>query len=603
MAEAATGGGSDELRSLDQLPSSVLQTILLNLDLCSICSIASTCRTFRACAQNIFTYLRNFHLFDMAPTELILAPLLPANSHLKSMKVDCCRLNDSAIHLLAQPSLQELCLFNCSEFSGRLLWEVGIRCQDIRYLHLGSVAEKRGRNIKMIDLESLLQGCSRLETLILGFDVSTFPRDGFACAWRLASPYLASLEIGYISFLTFRDILSPTFAPEQPHDNLRIPVFLNLEKLSLSVDYITDIMIGIISDNLPSLTHLDLRDAPVIEPRLSFDLSNSGIDKINQNSKLKHLSLVRSQEFLVSYFRRVNDLSFLMMADRCSAMESICLGGFSCITDTGFRAILHSSSNLCKVKISHGTNLTDLVFHDITSTTLSLTYVSLRWCNLLSDLTASYLTSNTDLAFLDLRDCRSLGDEAVIAISTLPKLKILLLDSCDVTNTGVSYLKRLVSSSLISLSLRGCKRLTNECISALFAECASNIVLQELDLSALPNLTDNGVLLLVESRASVVELRLRQCPLIGDAAVMALASKEFDGSRLRLLDLYNCGRITSLAYKWLKKPYLPRLKWLGVTGCINRDLVDALAKNRPHLHVACRGEELGATEWDHFKSY
>lgn len=35
-----------------------------------------------------------------------------------------------------------------------------------------------------------------------------------------------------------------------------------------------------------------------------------------------------------------------------------------------------------------------------------------------------------------------------------------------------------------------------------------------------------------------------------------------------------------------------------MTGSVNRDMVDALARSRPYLHVATRGEELGADEWD-----
>ncbi|XWS67688.1 hypothetical protein CRYUN_Cryun04dG0027300 [Craigia yunnanensis] len=96
---------------------------------------------------------------------------------------------------------------------------------------------------------------------------------------------------------------------------------------------------------------------------------------------------------------------------------------------------------------------------------------------------------------------------------------------------------------------------------------------------------------------------MRKCPLIGDTSVMALASMQVDddrghGSSLRLLDLYNCGGFTQLSFRWLKKPYFPRLRWLGVTGCVNRDIVDALARNRPFLHVACHGEELGSDPWN-----
>lgn len=434
------------------------------------------------------------------------------------------------------------------------------------------------------------------------FDVSTFVRDSFARVWALACAKLTSLEIGYIPSFMVTELLSATGGHPQSPNHTKTSILPSIGKLCLSVDCITDTMIKTISKNLNSLTHLDLRDAPIIEPTVAFDLTNAGLQQINPHGKLKHLSLVRSQEFVATCFKRVNDLGVLLMADQCSSMESICLGGFCRVTDTGFKTILHSCSKLFKFRVSHGTQLTDLIFHDICATSLSLTHVSLRWCNLLTNHAVVRLSSNMDLTFLDLRDCRSLGDESLRAIGTLTKLKTLLLDGSDISDLGMSYLKQGVISSLISLSVRGCKRLTDKFISSLF-DGSSSLELQELDLSNLPNLSDAGVLLLARSRVPITELRMRQCPNIGDTSVMALASMQVRedwcrGSTLKLLDLYNCGGLTQIAFRWLKKPYFPRLRWLGVTGSVNRDMVDALTINRPFLRLACRGEELGAGQWD-----
>lgn len=434
------------------------------------------------------------------------------------------------------------------------------------------------------------------------FDVSLFLRHNFARVWASASEKLTALEIGYISSVSVTELLSPNLGPRQSLNSVQPSILPSIQKLCLSVDYITDAMVATISKGLVLLTHLDLRDAPMIEPRIAFDLTNAGLQQINQLGRLKHLSLVRSQEFLITYFRRVNDLGLLLMADKCANIESICLGGFCRVSDTGFKTILHSCSRLYKLKVTHGTHLTDLVFHDISATSLTLTHVSLRWCNLLTNHAVSSLASNKELKVLDLRDCRSLGDEALQAIGTLPRLKILLIDGSDITDAGLAYLRPSVINSLHALSLRGCKRLTDKCITVLFDGCGM-LELRELDLSNIPNLSNNGVLLLAKSRIPLFELRMRQCPLIGDTSIMALASMLIDeagwrGSSLRLLDLYNCGGITQLAFRWLKRPYFPRLKWLGVTGSVNRDMVDALARSRPFLHVACHGEELGADPCD-----
>jgi hypothetical protein len=52
----------EEEGSLDQLPATVLETIVSKLDVASICSVASTCKTFNACASHILTFIPSFHL-------------------------------------------------------------------------------------------------------------------------------------------------------------------------------------------------------------------------------------------------------------------------------------------------------------------------------------------------------------------------------------------------------------------------------------------------------------------------------------------------------------------------------------------------------------
>ncbi|KAM0058929.1 putative F-box domain, leucine-rich repeat domain superfamily, F-box-like domain superfamily [Helianthus debilis subsp. tardiflorus] len=551
--------------TLDRLSSEVLATIMTKLDVSSICAITLTCKSFRICAQDIFKFIPNFHLLEIAaPIDRLRRLLLP-NASLQSLKLDCRRLNESSIDCILQPGLVELTLRNCYKFSGKLLSEVGARCKDLRSLYVSSVADNRGHIHDVCDLEELLRGCTQLEELVLMFDASIFRRPDFARVWTLASTKLTYLQIGYITQLMVIELLSPTVAPNQSPNHIPPHVFPNIHKLCLSVDYISNTMVNIISNTLIHLTHLDLRDQPVIEPGLAFDLTDEGLQLINQHGRLKHISLIRSQEFNPTFFRRVTDQGILFMADRCTNMESICLAGFCQVTDTGFKTLLHACTNLYKLNIFNGTRMTDLVFHDI--------------------------------------DSRNIGDKALQAVSKLPKLRTLLLDGTDVTDLGLSYLQRGAQSSLVKLSIRGCKRLTCKCVSSIF-NGGSNRELRELDLSNLPNLTNGGVLFLAKNRIPLVDLRMRQCPLIGDTSVMALASMtmadgdRWHGSSLRSLDLYNCGGISKLAFQWLKKPYFPGLRWLGVAASLHHELVDSLALSRPFLNLMTRGEELGTDKWD-----
>ncbi|KAM0927306.1 hypothetical protein ACQ4PT_002958 [Festuca glaucescens] len=583
------------------LPSAVLATILSRLDVRSLLLAASACRCLRSCASSALSFLPAFHLLEVALTHDLLRPLLPRNPSLRSLRLDCEKLEDAAVDCLARPGLHELTLLNCNNISGRLLRELSATCRDLRVLSLNSLGERRGLAMRFSDLQALLNGCSNLESLSLALDFSKFDDPNFSHVWSSASEGLLSLEIGYIPLSMLLDLLTVAIEAQQCMDYIKAPVFFpSLQKLCLSVDFITDQLIGSISTALPSLTHLDLQDAPIMEPESATDLTNAGLQQINPKGKLKHISLIRSQEFLFTSFRRVNDLGILLMSKKCSKLESICLGGFSRVTDTGFRAIIHSCSGLHKLKVSNGSRLTDLVFHDIVATSLCLTHVSLRWCNLLTDVGIERLSFNKDLNVLDLRDCKSLGDEAVRALSCLPRLHVLLLDGIDITNEALKYLGA-GACPLTSLSLRGCYKLTNDCIPLLFAGSVKES-LHVLDLSRIPSITDDGVMLIAQSRTPLTELRLRENQKIGDATVMALASMQFDGgtygSTLQLLDLYDCCGITPLAMRWFKKPYFPRLRWLGLTGSLNRIMVDALVRSRPFLHMSCTGDELGTSYWD-----
>uniref|UniRef100_A0A1J3DPJ4 F-box/LRR-repeat protein 10 n=1 Tax=Noccaea caerulescens TaxID=107243 RepID=A0A1J3DPJ4_NOCCA len=598
--------GCDGERSLDLLPAALLETIMTKLDVASLCSLASTCKTLRSCVTRVLTFTPNFHVFNVSLSMETVRPLLFPNQKLSSLKLDCGRLGNSAIDILVRPSLREISLQNCRDFSGDLISEIGRKCKDLRLLCLGSVAEKVGRTINRCALEDLLNGCSHLEVLALMFDLSLYLRPSDGRIFGLVSDKLTHLELGHISSRMMTQLLTSTETSRQDSNKpVTSTVLQNVQQLRLSVDCINDAVVKAISKSLTSLIDLDLRDAPIEDPRQVSDLTDSGLQEINQNGKLKHLSLIRSQEFHPTYFRRVSDQGMLFLADKCLGIKSICLGGFCRVTDAGFKTVLHSCANLSKFSVYHGYKLTDLVFHDILATTLSLSHVSLRLCHLLTDHAVQKLASNLDLENLDLRGCRNLRDEALKAISHLPKLKVLLLDGTDISDTGLSYLKEGVWGSLVSLSVRGCRNLTDKFMITLF-DGSSKLALRELDLSNLHNLTDAAIFALAKSGAPITKLQLRECRLIGDSSVMALASTrvyedECPGSSLCLLDLYDCGGITQLSFKWLKKPFFPRLKWLGITGSVNRDIVDALARRRPHLQVSCRGEELGndgEDDWD-----
>lgn len=59
--------------------------------------------------------------------------LLCHNSQVRSLKLDCGRLDDKALDFILKPHLEEIHLLNCERFSSRLLLEIGQCCPGLRY--------------------------------------------------------------------------------------------------------------------------------------------------------------------------------------------------------------------------------------------------------------------------------------------------------------------------------------------------------------------------------------------------------------------------------------------------------------------------------------
>lgn len=205
------------------------------------------------------------------------------------------------------------------------------------------------------------------------------------------------------------------------------------------------------------------------------------------------------------------------------------------------------------------------------------------------------------LESLNLKGCRSVGDKGIEAIASLEKLKILYLNGVDVSDAGLMTLGK-GRTPLTLLSLRGCQRVSDNGIAAL-VEGPISQTLEGVDLSNISALTDGAVLNLIHSGMRIVDLRLRDCNGIGDTSLIALASMTCRGcglgGSLRLLDLWNCKGLTALSIGWFKKPYFPRLRWLGLGwNSVSKSVLDFLSRERPFVHILDHGFELDGCDAD-----
>ncbi|GJZ33269.1 F-box domain, cyclin-like protein [Tanacetum coccineum] len=114
-----------------------------------------------------------------------------------------------------------------------------------------------------------------------------------------------------------------------------------------------------------------------------------------------------------------------------------------------------------------------------------------------------------------------------------PKLRVLLIELSDynemtkwgtnVTDAGMTVLGK--SNAPIScLSLRGCKRVTDEEITYLLeGEGKIGKTLSSLDLGHMPGITDNAITTIVDVCVGLLELCIRNCFHVTDETIKALA--------------------------------------------------------------------------------
>lgn len=417
----------------------------------------------------------------------------------------------------------------------------------------------------------MFEGCPYLESLSIAFEGPEFDPHIFEATMVFIPTTVKVLHLCHVTEKCAKQLahkcsvqrIAETSAPSGITCSVRVSCQA-IQSLSLVVDHITDELLTSITQNLSLLIKLDLRDEPLEEQLLRHDLTNRGLQSLGSCNHLSHLSLVRSR-VNSTFFRRVNDMGIFLMAEACRNMESIKLGGFIRVTDAGFSALIHTCKTLKTFELYNTFHLSDLAFLGLLDTSLSLVSVRLILCKLITSESVNHLALCENLELLDLNGCKSVADHGMRAISGLKKLNTLYLSGADITDTGLNYLGE-GKLPLVSLSLRGCKRVTDKGIAFLLGGSIKK-TLKALDLGYIPGISDKAITTLTEFGLEIVDLCIRNCYSVTDISIAVLANTIHDGldrKALKRLDLYKCIGLSAVSLHWLSKPYFPHLRWLGL---------------------------------------
>ncbi|PKA51232.1 F-box protein [Apostasia shenzhenica] len=608
MEKTAIVGGGGEL--VERLPHALLIEILSRLGVESLCSAAPVCRALRSSVFQVLSTISALDLSGFAPSATILSRILGDNCGLRCLTLDCSRLDDSSVNIIAKEYLQELVLLKCYSFTSYIFLAIAQNCMNLRLLslELAHGHEPYFAQSCNMKLDKMFKACLLLESLSVKFYLKNCPRSDLASIKfhppsTIQSLLLQPVTTGQAMDLITSFRLSADLNSSSPIDvgnSLLQPIILMLHSVTLALDNINDKLVTMIINNLNLLTCLCLEDDPPVEPSQYYDFSNIGLQVISSCKNLTHLSLSRSRPHA---FKRVTDVGILMLAEGSNGLESVRLGGFSKVTDAGYISILQACRKLKKFEVISGNFLSDLAFHDLASVANSLAKVVLIACNLLTSETPESLSTCKHLEMLDFGGCRSIADRGLNSIAELCKITSLDLSGADITDRGLSSLGR-GASRIIILRLRGCKRITDRGFAKLLKK--DNTItesLSTLDLGFLPGLSDSTIIRIAEVCKEITNLCIRNCFSITDASVRALGLMEdIYGKRrfVRTLDLYNCFAVSIDSFNLLSIPYFQGLRWLGVgnTGLQlkGRGRIEELLKEREFLKLCLFGCEMGCRD-------
>ena len=332
----------------------------------------------------------------------------------------------------------------------------------------------------------------------------------------------------------------------------------------------------------PSFEKRGIRKVAVLRLKLSFKDVIFGINNIeslnisgcfNVNDESFSHALTREIDSLtslnVSWCKQIRDKSLYKIASCLKNLAVLDLSGCLLITDHG---LLWISRGLKKLRVLHlcSCHITDLGIGHLCGVlpddhkdlefwskcgNFELEHLGLECCQNITDKALKHVSCGLlHLQSLDVSFCHGVSDPGIKYLSRMSCLKELNLRSCNnVSNTSLGYLGD-GGSQLESIDVSSCKNIGDQGLGFL---AQGMFKLKELSLG-MCNITDDGLIRLVNSLSGIIYLDIEQCANITDKSLSAIGEK---WKNLKNIYLFGCNCITTAGLEKIMK--LPCLNTIG----------------------------------------
>jgi EIN3-binding F-box protein len=312
----------------------------------------------------------------------------------------------------------------------------------------------------------------------------------------------------------------------------------SLAKVRLQGLNITDASLAVIGYYGKAITDLTLARLPTVGERGFWVMANA-------------LGLQKLRCMSVTSCPGVTELALVSIAKFCPSLKQLYLRKCSQISDVLLKDFAESAKVLESLQIEECNRVTLMgILAFLLNCSPKFKALSLVKCIGIKDICSApaQLPVCKSLRFLTIKHCPGFTDASLAVVGMIcPHLENLDLSGLGaVTDNGLLPLIRSSESGLVNVDLNGCENLTDAAISALVKAHGSSLT--HLSLESCSKITDASLFAISESCSELAELDLSNC-MVSDYGVAVLSSAA--GLKLRILSLSGCLKVTQKSVPYL----------------------------------------------------
>lgn len=530
----------EDIDYISKLPTNVAAKIFKFLDLKSRIACSMVCNSWHALLQDCSLYTE----LDLSNSGFKINDALLNNIlrryrfflyHIKLR--NCFQLSSKVLGNLKEcKNLQDIDLSGC-QVKAILLQELGIGCPFVTYLNLSnsrvddtcfSNIAKNYPSLKFLDLSY----CNELSESGFYYLVTNKSLKGLAhlnlsgCT-KVNGNCLANIGQCCQLLTSFMLDCIPTLMDEcisklaATCGRLRILSLMQAMK-------ITDKGLKFIASNLVQLEKFYIEGNKFI--------TDNGVAALMELRNLRHVHIVdclrvydnglkpciSMRTLIVANFTdcvRLTDGGIRHILDSPSALYIRELSLTNCIRvgDQSVQKIVNNCHGLLYLSIAYCENVTDIGIAMLARHNM-LTMLDISGCSV-SDYGASSLRQSPNIVYLSMAECNLLTDIGIERMSKLENLKYLDISYC--TNISDYGMKMLIyeKKCLTYLNIAGCKLITNNTLSSIASVCD---YLLKLNVSEIRNISDKGIRFIRTGCKNLKYLNVSYCTKLNYGSIAKL---------------------------------------------------------------------------------